>query len=70
MSRSRKQRDKAMSEFTGKDELSGKRFNASIGNDFTKGNRGMARSVKGAKKFIRSRRRFHAKMAIRKGQVD
>ena len=53
-----------MSKFTGKDDLSGKRFNTRIGNDFTNGHRGMARAVKGAKKFINSRRRFHEKMAL------
>ena len=65
MSRSRRQRDKSMSEFSGNDPLSGKRFNTRIGNDFT-GRRGMAHAVKGAKKFIRSRRRFHSKAALRK----
>lgn len=69
MSRSRKQRDKAMSQFTGKEDLSGRRFNTRIGNDFT-GRRGMAHAVKGAKKYIRSRRRFHAKAALRNVERD
>ncbi|MNV86411.1 hypothetical protein D3C71_1804440 [compost metagenome] len=41
-------------------------YGASIGNDFTKGQRGMARSTSGAKKFVRSRFRFHEKAATRK----
>ena len=64
MSRSRPQKDKSMSQFTGYDSLSGQHFNTSIGNDFNKGRRGMARAVKGAKKFINSRRRFHERMAL------
>jgi hypothetical protein len=47
-------------------ELSGKHVGASIGNDFTDGHRGMARSVKGAKKFVRSRIRFHENAATQK----
>lgn len=38
---------------------------ARIGNDFTNGNRGMAKSVRGAKKFVRSRLRFHENQAVR-----
>lgn len=53
-----------MSTFTGYDSLSSVHFNTHIGNDFTNGNRGMARAVKGAKKFINSRRRFHERMAL------
>lgn len=65
MSRSRAQRDKSMSQYHGKG-VNGKRIIAnSIGNDFTDGHRGMARAVKGAKKFVRSRTRFHNKMDLR-----
>lgn len=39
-------------------------FAASIGNDFTNGNRGMARAVRGAKKFVRSRIRSTARKHI------
>ena len=38
---------------------------ASIGNDFTNGHRGMAKSARGAKKFVRSRFRFHEKIALK-----
>lgn len=34
--------------------------------DFSQGNRGMARSVAGAKKFVNSRFRFHEKAATRR----
>lgn len=64
MSRSRHQIDRSMSEFQGRDDLSGRTFNTSIPNDFTDGHRGMARAVKGAKKYINSRRRFWEKQAI------
>jgi hypothetical protein len=37
----------------------------SIGNDFSKGRRGMAKAVRGAKKFVRSRVRFHENAATR-----
>lgn len=39
---------------------------AFIGNDFCKGHRGMAKAVKGAKKFVRSRVRFHEKAATKR----
>jgi hypothetical protein len=47
-----------------KDGFSGRAFGASIGNDFTDGHRGMARAVRGAKKFVNSRRRFHERMTL------
>lgn len=34
--------------------------------DFSNGNRGMAKSVRGAKKFVNSRFRFHENAATRK----
>lgn len=34
--------------------------------DFTNGNRGMAKSVRGAKKFVNSRFRFHENAATRR----
>ncbi len=43
----------------GKAPVSGMRFRASIPNDFTDGHRGMARAVRGAKKFVRTRIRYH-----------
>lgn len=39
--------------------LSGERISASIPNDFVNGHQGMAKAVKGAKKFVRTRVRFH-----------
>jgi hypothetical protein len=64
MGKSRKQRDKSMSKFHICDPIAGHR-NTRIGNDFTDGHRGMARSVKGAKKFLNSRTRFHVKQALK-----
>jgi hypothetical protein len=58
--------DKSMSGWIGKAPLAGVRAGASIANDFTSGHRGMARSVRGAKKFVRSRVRFHENAATRK----
>ncbi len=41
-------------------------ISAGIPNDFTNGHQAMARAVKGAKKFIRTRFRFHAKAQLRR----
>jgi hypothetical protein len=46
--------------------LADRTLGASIGNDFTNGDRGMAKSVRGAKKYVRSRFRFHENAATRK----
>lgn len=43
--------------------LSDKRIGASIGYDFTDGHRGMAKAKRGAKKFVRTRTRFHENAA-------
>lgn len=43
----------------GKAPVSGFRFHASIPNDFADGPPGMAPTVKGAKKFVRTWIRFH-----------
>jgi hypothetical protein len=48
------------SEFTDKSFVS-----KGIGNDFSNGRRGMAKSVRGAKKFVRSRFRFRENTATR-----
>lgn len=45
--------------------LADQSFGAGIGNDFTNGHRGMAQAVRGAKKFVRSRLRFHENQATR-----
>ena len=43
-----------------------RQIGACIGNDFANGHRGMAKSVKGAKKFVRTRTRFHENAATQK----
>ena len=58
--------DKSMGGWVAKATLADIRAGAWIGNDFTNGHRGMARSVRGAKKFVRSRIRFHDKAATRR----
>ncbi len=45
--------------------LADRSIGAQIGNDFCNGHRGMARAVKGAKKFVRTRIRFHENAAVR-----
>lgn len=52
--------DKSMHGWGNVDTFSDKVIGAAIGNDFTDGHRGMAKAVRGAKKFVRSRTRFHA----------
>jgi TfoX/Sxy family transcriptional regulator of competence genes len=69
MSRSKNNyRDRTFGEdeiFT-KDPLIGKVIRAKhIGDDCTNGHRGMSRAVRGAKKFVNSRRRFHEKAALK-----
>lgn len=49
-----------------KSALSDRAIGASIGYDFTDGNRGMAKAKRGAKKFVRSRTRFHEKAATKR----
>jgi len=51
--------NKSMHGWGAEASVSGQRFSASIPNDFINGHRGMARAVKGAKKFVRTRTRFH-----------
>jgi hypothetical protein len=58
--------EKSMSAWVGKAKLAGVAVAASIGNDFSNGHRGMARSVRGAKKYVHSRTRFHDNAAARK----
>ena len=57
--------DKSMQGWGDYGELSGVRIGASIGNDFSNGNRGMAKAARGAKKYVRSRIRFHENQAAR-----
>lgn len=58
--------DKSLHSWGRKCEVADKVVGASIGNDFTDGQRGMAHAVKGAKKFVRSRVRFHENAAVKK----
>jgi hypothetical protein len=46
--------------------LADRTFGASIPNDFTNGARGMAKSVRGAKKYVRTRFRFHENAETRR----
>ncbi|MEM7215324.1 MAG: hypothetical protein AAF423_07250 [Pseudomonadota bacterium] len=48
--------------------LADKSFFAGIGFCFTDGNRGMAKAKRGAKKFVRSRIRYHDKAALKEMQ--
>lgn len=58
--------DKSMHGWLRKSELADKTIGARIGNDFTDGHKGMAKAVKGAKKYVRTRVRFHENAATRK----
>jgi hypothetical protein len=58
--------DKSMHSWGAMAPLSDRKFGAGIGNDFCNGNRGMAKAVRGAKKYVRSRVRFHENQATRK----
>jgi hypothetical protein len=58
--------DKSMHGWGRKSEIADKSIGAGIGNDFSNGHRGMARAVAGAKKFVRSRIRFHENQATKK----
>lgn len=58
--------DKSMHGWGRKCQLADKSIGAGIGNDFTNGHRGMAKAVAGAKKFVRSRVRFHENVATKK----
>lgn len=58
--------DKSMHGWGHVDTFIDKQIGASIGNDFSNGHRGMAKAVKGAKKFVRSRTRFHSKATTKK----
>ncbi len=46
--------------------LSGKVIGAGVGYNFSKGNRGMAKARHGAKKYVRSRERFHENAATKR----
>jgi hypothetical protein len=58
--------DKSMQAWSAVAPLSDESISASIGNDFVNGHRGMATAVRGAKKFIRTRVRFHENAATKR----
>jgi hypothetical protein len=58
--------DKSMQHWGARSQLADMSFGAGIGNDFTSGHRGMAKSTRGAKKFVRSRFRLHENAATKK----
>lgn len=62
--------DKSMQGWEATAPLSDRKIAATIGNDFSNGNRGMAKAVRGAKKYVRSRVRFHENQAVRKMMRD
>jgi hypothetical protein len=64
--------DKSMSSWSAAAPLSGEYIGAGIGNDFVNGHRGMATAVRGAKKFVRTRVRFHENSATKRlaNEVD
>ena len=58
--------DKSLHGWGRKSSFANKRISASIGNDFTNGHRGMAKAVRGAKKFVRTRIRFAENQQLKK----
>ena len=58
--------DKSMHGWGRRAPLADRYIAAGISNDFCNGHRGMARAVRGAKKFVRSRVRFHENVATRR----
>ncbi len=61
--RAQAHRDKGGSRFGAKLPVSGGSVFAFVTHSFCNGNRGMAKAVRGAKKFVRSRTRFHENRA-------
>lgn len=58
--------DKSMHGWGNTSLFADRQIGACIGNDFANGHRGMAKAVKGAKKFVRTRTRFHENAATKK----
>lgn len=58
--------DKSSQGWSTEAPISGTRHGASIANDFVNGHRGMAKAVSGAKKYVRTRVRFHENAATRR----
>lgn len=59
-------KDQAMFSASAIASVADKGLHVYIGNDFTKGNRGMAKAKREAKKFLHSRARFHDNTATRR----
>lgn len=62
--------DKSMHGWGNISILADRQIGACMGNDYSSGHRGMAKAVKGAKKFVRTRTRFHENAATKKMLVD
>lgn len=58
--------DKSMHSWGRVSLLADRQVGAGIGNDYSKSHRGMAKAVKGAKKYVRTRIRFHENHATKK----
>lgn len=58
--------DKSMHGWARKSDFANKTVSANIGNDFSNGHRGMAKAVRGAKKFVRSRIRAAENQQLQK----
>lgn len=58
--------DKSMHSWGRKSQFADTQVGSHIGNDFSKGHRGMAKAVRGAKKFVRTRIRFHENQKLKK----
>ncbi len=58
--------DKSMHGWGRKSDYANVIVGAGIGNDFTNGHRGMAKAVRGAKKFVRTRIRFQENQQLRR----
>jgi hypothetical protein len=65
MSKSRKHRYKGGTGFGAESTFSDVRVGAWVGHCFTDGRRGMAKAVRGAKKYVRSRIRAADKMKVK-----
>lgn len=61
--------DKSLHGWSNTSLLSDRIIGAGIGNDFSNGHRGMAKAVAGAKKYVRTRTRFHENAETRKLMV-
>lgn len=59
-------RDKGGTQFVKRSPIAGIAVSASADFEFTDGNRGMAKSVRGAKKYVNSRTRFHENAETRR----